>query len=313
MIRTLLFPRARAQLGIDRFRQLVESYLEFKVDAWRPMVPWRFEDWMGWHDAKDGSLFLGVNVEQGRVLDKPNGAQLKTFMSDCVDHHGVNFILTPHQSVLVTDIKPADKPAIEALMEKHRIKPIEQVDPLVRLAIACPALPLCGLAVSEAERYMPTMVERMSRLLHAMDLGGEEVLMRMTGCPNGCARPYMAELAWIGDGKDSYQVYVGGSPVLTNVGFSYQERAKGKTMENTIEPLFAMWKEQRQGDEAFGSFCSRVGLDALKAYAKGYECKHPCNKDIEMPAMVVRPMFKSDENSELPSYTSPEGRGMLSR
>ena len=94
------------------------------------MVPWRFEDWMGWHDAKDGSLFLGVNVEQGRVLDKPNGAQLKTFMSECVDHHGVNFILTPHQSVLVTDIKPADKPAIEALMEKHRIKPIEQVDPL---------------------------------------------------------------------------------------------------------------------------------------------------------------------------------------
>ena len=151
------------------------------------------------------------------------------------------------------------------------------------------------------------MVERMSRLLHAMDLGGE-VLMRMTGCPNGCARPYMAELAWIGDGKDSYQVYVGGSPVLTNVGFSYQERAKVKTMENTIEPLFAMWKEQRQGDEAFGSFCSRVGLDALKAYAKGYECKHPCQKDVEQPAMVLRPMFKSDANSELPGYTSPLGR-----
>ena len=73
-------------------------------------------------------------------------------------------------------------------------------------------------------------------------------MMRMTGCPNGCARPYMAELAWIGDGKDSYQVYVGGSPVLTNVGFSYQERAKIKTMENTIEPLFAMWKEQRRSE-----------------------------------------------------------------
>jgi sulfite reductase (ferredoxin) len=233
------------------------------------------------------------------VLDKPNGAQLKTFMSECVDHHGVNFILTPHQSVLVTDIKPEDKPAIEALMEKHRIKPIEQVDPLVRLAIACPALPLCGLAVGEAERYMPTMVERMSRLLHAMDLGGEEILMRMTGCPNGCARPYMAELAWIGDGKDSYQVYVGGSPVLTNVGFSYKERAKVKTMENVIEPLFAMWKEQRTGPgEAFGSFCSRVGLEKLEAFAATYECKHPCNNDLEMPAMVVRPMFKSDVNAE---------------
>lgn len=137
-----------------------------------------------------------------------------------------DLVLSPTQSVVLTHIKPEYKPKIEALMDEHGILPIEQVDPLTRLAMACPALPLCGLAVGEAERYMPTMIKRVGTLLERMGLGGEEILMRMTGCPNGCARPYMAELAFVGDGKDSYEVWVGGSPVLTNVGFAYTQRAK---------------------------------------------------------------------------------------
>merc|ERR1719409_1432858 len=121
------------------------------------------------------------------------------------------------------------------------------------------------------------MIARVGKLLERMGLGGEEILMRMTGCPNGCARPYMAELAFVGDGKDSYEVWVGGSPVLTNVGFAYTQRAKVKSMENTLEPLFAMWKEQRLSEhEAFGSFAHRVGLQALTDYAAAYTPVHPC-------------------------------------
>merc|ERR1712216_896684 len=121
-------------------------------------------------------------------------------------------------------------------MADHRILPIEAVDPLTRLSMACPALPLCGLAVTEAERLMPTMIKRVRAVMDHLGLLDEEVMMRMTGCPNGCGRPYMAELGFVGDGKASYQLYVGGSPVLTRVGFEYKERCKTKTIEHSLEP-----------------------------------------------------------------------------
>ena len=139
--------------------------------------------------------------------------------------------------------------------------------------MACPALPLCGLAVTEAERLMPTMITRVRAVMDHLGLLDEEVMMRMTGCPNGCGRPYMAELGFVGDGKASYQLYVGGSPVLTRVGFEYKERCKTKTIEHSLEPLFAMWRDERLDEsEAFGDFAARVGQPALAAFAADYVC-----------------------------------------
>ena len=120
-----------------------------------------------------------------------------------------------------------------------------KVDPLVRLSMACPALPLCGLAVTEAERRMPEWMANMRALLNRLDLEGEEVLMRMTGCPNGCARPYMAELALVGDGPNMYQVWLGGSPVLTRVGETYRNKVKWTELDSVLEPIFAYWKSER--------------------------------------------------------------------
>ena len=119
----------------------------------------------------------------------------------------------------------ADDGRIEAILAEHGVPLIENVDPLARLAMACPALPLCGLAITEAERIMPSYVERIRILLNKLDMGSEEIMMRMTGCPNGCARPYMAELAFVGEGITTYQLWVGGSPVLDGrTGWAYKSK-----------------------------------------------------------------------------------------
>merc|ERR1719378_471024 len=257
-------------LGIENFTTLVESYFGKKIQPWREMKEWKYNDWMGWWEQGDGKLFYGLHIDNGRVKDEGD-FRLKSALRAIVDKYNIPMIMSPTQSIIFRDIKPEDKAGIEALLAEHGIKPIEQVDPLARLSMACPALPLCGLAQTEAERIMPSYIERMRSVMEKVGVDDEEILMRMTGCPNGCARPYMAELAWVGDGKDSYQVYVGGSPVLTNVGFSYKERAKTKTMENTLEPILAMFKAQRQEFEAFGDFCHRVGAEAIEQFSESYK------------------------------------------
>jgi sulfite reductase (ferredoxin) len=254
-------------LGIDAFRGLVESYLGKKVEPWRDMVPWKYSDWMGWHEHGDGKLFLGLNVEQGRVKDE-GGVNMKTLLRTLADApYNLNMMLTPTQSIIIQGIDPSMKQEIEDVVHAHGVKLVEEIDPLTRLSIACPALPMCGLAINEAERVMPTYVERMRALLDKLDLGSEEIMMRMTGCPNGCARPYMAELAFVGDGPKSYQIWVGGSPVLEGrTGFALIDRVKMDSWEDTMEPLLKAFKAERSGPtEFFGDYCHRVGKSALLA------------------------------------------------
>merc|ERR1711971_374398 len=180
-------------------------------------------------------------------------------------------IISPTQSIIIKDILPADKSAIESLLVEHGIKLLEDIDPLARLAIACPALPLCGLAQTEAERRMPEYLDRIRSLLDKMSLADEEIMMRMTGCPNGCARPYMAELAFVGDGPKSYQIWLGGSPVLTRTSFLHFKKMKWFDLEVTMEPILAYFVKERKTYESFGDFCHRVGSDAITKFTETYE------------------------------------------
>jgi len=258
-------------LGIDGFKALVESYHGNTIAPWREMKPWRYSDWMGWHEQGDGKLFLGLNIEQGRIKDS-GAVRLKTCMRKLVDNFGLDQVLTPSQSVIFKNIAPTDKPKIEALLAEHGVNLIENVDPLTRLAMACPALPLCGLAVTEAERVMPAYITRLRSLLQKVDLQQEEVMFRMTGCPNGCARPYMAEFALVGDGPGCYQMWVGGSPVLAGrTGWAFKNKVKADSWEAELEPLLHFFKEKRLSSaEAFGDFCFRVGQQALLDYSASY-------------------------------------------
>lgn len=256
-------------LGIDAFRTLVESYFGKKIQPWRPMKEWKYNDWMGWWEQGDGKLFYGQHVENGRVKDEGE-FRLKSALRVLVDTYNLSMILSPTQSLVFRDIDPKDKEGIEAVLREHGVQPIENVDPINRLAMACPALPLCGLAQTEAERLMPSYLERIRAVMNKMDIADEEILIRMTGCPNGCARPYMAELAFVGDGPKNYQVWLGGSPVLTRTAYPFMAKMDVDDLEKTIEPMFAMFKEQKQQFEAFGDFCHRVGADAIEAYMESY-------------------------------------------
>jgi len=257
-------------LGIESFTKLVESYYGKTIQPWREMEEWKYNDWMGWWDQGDGKLFYGQHVDNGRVKDEGD-FRLKSAMRVLVDKYNLHSILSPTQSLIFRDIDPKDKEGIEEVLREHGIAKIEDVDPNARLSMACPALPLCGLAMGEAERIMPSYIERMRVLLNKMNLAGEEILMRMTGCPNGCARPYMAELAFVGDGSKSYQVWLGGSPVLTRTAYPYMAKMHTDTLEDTLEPILAMFIQQRTEFEAFGDFTHRIGSGSIEAYCSTYK------------------------------------------
>jgi len=275
-------------LGIDGFRSLVEQYHGKTIAPWREMIPWKYSDWMGWHEQGDGKLFLGVNIEQGRVKDSEH-VKLKSFLRKVTDTYSLTHILSPTQSIIFKDIKPEDKDAITHMMKEHGVLAIEEIDPLTRLAMACPAMPLCGLAITEAERAMPSFIERMRALLIKVDLPAEEIMIRMTGCPNGCARPYMAELAFVGEGPTSYQLWVGGSPVLDGrTGWAYKSKVPDDEWENTVEPLLVYFKANRLGPtEYFGDFCHRVGQEALETFAAGYTVAHPVTNEMKETHTLV--------------------------
>jgi sulfite reductase (ferredoxin) len=256
-------------LGIDNFRTLVESYFGKKIAPWKEIQEWKYNDWMGWYDQGDGKMFYGLHIENGRVKNEGD-FKLKTAIRVITDKFNIPMILSPTQSLIFRDIDPKNKAEFEAILAQHGLKPIEQIDPLNRLAMACPALPLCGLAQTEAERIMPSYLERIRVVLDKMGLSDEEILIRMTGCPNGCARPYMAELAFVGDGPSSYQVWLGGSPVLTRTAYPFMAKMKVENLEVTLEPILTMFIKQRQEFEAFGDFCHRVGGEAIEKFVSSY-------------------------------------------
>lgn len=256
-------------LGIDNFRSLVESYFGKKIKPWKEVQDFKYNDWMGWWEQGDGKLFYGLHIDNGRVKNEGNFL-LKTCLRVLVEKFNLNMIISPTQSIILRDVEPKDKDAIEKILRKHGIVSLEEIDPLARLAMACPALPLCGLAQTEGERRMPSYLKRIRMLLNKVNLNDEEILIRMTGCPNGCVRPYMAELAFVGDGPNSYQVWLGGSPVLTRTGYPYMAKMKDEDLETTLEPLFVMFRQQRQEYEAFGNFCHRIGAMSIEGFAESY-------------------------------------------
>jgi len=252
-------------LGIEKFTELVETYYGKKVEPWRPMKAWEYSDWMGWHEQGDGNLFLGINIVQGRVADVMGGPQYKKALKKIINEMNLTTVLSPTQSLIFKDVRPEQKARIEELLREHSVPMIEDVDPLVRKSIACPALPLCGLAVTEAERRMPDTMEKLRAMMDRLDVGNEQPMVRMTGCPNGCARPYMAEMALVGDGGESYQVWFGGSPVLEGrTGHVYADRIKYEDLFGFLEPVFILWRDQRKPGESLGDFTHRLGPEEVR-------------------------------------------------
>ena len=178
--------------------------------------------------------------------------------------------LTPHQNALIYNIAPENKAEIVAILDRCGIvSDPNKIDSLVRIAMACPALPTCGLAITESERIMPEILGRIRALLDKVGLPDEHFVTRMTGCPNGCARPYMAELGFVGSSTESYQVWLAGCPDQTRLAKPFVEKMHANDLESLLEPIFVYFKESRNRGESFGDFCSRVGFDAIREKTEG--------------------------------------------
>jgi len=275
-------------LGIDGFRALTEKYLGKPIEPWAPLPEWKYLDWMGWHEQGDGKLMLGINVEQGRVRDTPE-LRLKTVLRLLVDKYDMPMTLTPSQSIVLRDIAPKDKYDVETILKEHGVKMIHEIDAITRKSIACPSFPLCGLAMAEAERVQPEINLRLNNLLKSMGMADTDFVTRTTGCPNGCARPYMAEIAFVGSGPKTYQLWLGGSPAQTRTATATDIfKMPFDKLEETVEPIFAMYKTQRNSaDEAFGDFCHRVGWPAVKAFMDTYTPgAHATMADPFAPALL---------------------------
>lgn len=173
--------------------------------------------------------------------------------------------LTPREDVLLTDLADRDRSAVEALLRDHGVLPADQWVAIKRNSFACPALPTCGLALTEAERALPGVLEGLQGELVGLDLGGLDAHVRMTGCPNGCARPYTAEIGFVGRGKKSYDIYLGGEPVGIRLNQVFAENVPRDELINVLRPVLAHYCDQRRSGERFGDFCHRLGVDRLRA------------------------------------------------
>ncbi|MCX7596274.1 MAG: sulfite reductase, ferredoxin dependent, partial [Fischerella sp.] len=199
--------------GVDKFRSMVEEYFGKPLEPFQPLPKWKYQDFLGWNEQGDGKLFFGISIQNGRIKDEGN-FQIKTALREIVEQYNLPIRLTPHQNLILYEIEPDSKQAIEEILNRHGVvtNPSD-IDQIVRYAMACPALPTCGLAITESERAIPGILERIRALLKKVGLQNEHFVVRMTGCPNGCARPYMAELGFVGSAPETYQVWLGGSPV----------------------------------------------------------------------------------------------------
>lgn len=252
-----------AERGVGWFREQVQARLDFRLQharlpLWKPV-----DDHLGWHAQQDGRLFLGLYVENGRIADV-DGLRLRSGLRAIVEELRPQIVLTPQQNVILADLKPADRPRLEALLQAHGIEPVDRISPTIRYAMACPAIPTCGLAVAEAERVLPALIRRIEGVVAGLGLEQERISYRMSGCPNGCSRPYLGDVGFVGTTLGKYDVYLGGDFTGTRLNQLYAHNVPiGDIPDLLHAPLQAFSGERRAG-EGFGDWSHRVGVDTLR-------------------------------------------------
>src|SRR5262245_34122743 len=250
--------------GLERFKAKVEEYYGAPLPDPHPEDVWRFDDHIGWSEQGDGRWFYGLNIENGRIKDE-GAFRLKTALRQICRQLKPGIRLTPHQSILLTNIEPHDRETLENILRENGVPLSEQISQVRRWSMACPAMPTCGLAVADSERALPGMIDQLEPELARLGLSSEQFTLRMTGCPNGCARPYNSDIGLVGKSLDKYTIYVGGRLLGNRLNFIYKDLVPTDEVVPALLPLFAYFKQARHSGESFGDFCHRKGQADLAA------------------------------------------------
>jgi sulfite reductase (ferredoxin) len=247
-----------ADQGFEAFRREVEQRYEKQLRAPVPVDLGEADDHLGWRALDDGTHQVGIRVGAGRVRDVEDGQRLRSALRLVAQRFDVTFLITSQQDLLISAITTDDRAAVDDILVTHHVRSIEELGGVERSALACPALPTCGQALTEAERRLPDIVGQLQGELNSSGMGKRRLQLRMTGCPNGCARPAVAEVGIVGRTKSSYDLYLGGGLRGDRLATLYQEKLKLEEIPEVMRPLLERWKGEGLDDESFGDFFHRV-------------------------------------------------------
>ena len=245
--------------GIAWFKGEVEKRSGITLAPERPFKFTTIEDPHGWHECIDGTWFYGLHILSGRVVDR-EGWPMKTALREIAQIHTGDFRLTPSQNLSISGVTAAQKPVINAILQKHGLDHENERSGLRLNSLSCVALPTCGLALSESERVLPGLLEKLEPVFESAGLQRDAISLRMTGCPNGCARPYLAEIGLVGKAPNKYALYLGAKYQGTRLNRLF---AATVTLEDTVKlltPIIQRYSKERQPGEGFGDFCDRAVL-----------------------------------------------------
>ena len=254
--------------GIDIFRAEIAKRAGKSLESERPFTFTSNGDRYGWTEGENGKHHLTLFIENGRLSDFPGGRRLLTGMRRIAEVHAGEIRITPNQNVIIANVDAGKREEIEALVAEHRMT--AAITGLRRNSMAYVALPTCGLALAESERYMPKLLDALDERLAAHGLSADDIVIRMTGCPNGCARPYIAEIALVGKGPGRYNLYLGGGFDGSRMNKLFAEDLEHEAIVAALDPVFAAYAKDRQKGERFGDFTIRAGYVAASGNGRDF-------------------------------------------
>ena len=247
--------------GLDWFRGEVEKRLGYALGQARPFHFDHNGDRYGWIDDENGNSHLTLFIENGRVADTDE-SPTRTGLREIAKVHDGDFRLTANQNLIIANVSPAKRAGIESLLDQYKLTHCYDQTGLRLNSMACVALPTCGLALAEAQRYLPDLLTEMDAVLGELGLRDDAITIRMTGCPNGCARPYIAEIAFVGRSPGKYNIYLGGGFVGDRLNKLYKNSAKQEEIIGILRPILERYASERTDGERFGDFVIRTGYVA---------------------------------------------------
>jgi sulfite reductase (ferredoxin) len=253
-------------MGLDAFRAKVEEYFGRPLAPCHPADVHAFDDHIGWHEQGDGRFFYGFNVENGRIHDSGD-VRLKTALRRILRDVRPGVRITAHQSLLFTDLAITDRERITEILHAHGVKTSEEISTLRRWSMACVALPTCGLAVAESERVLPGLIDQLEPEVAKLGLAHDAFTLRMTGCPNACARPYNSDIGIVGRTAGKYTLFLGGRLLGDRLNVQYKDVVPFEEIAREITAVLACYKAERHPAETLGDFCHRKGVDGVRTWA----------------------------------------------